>query len=77
MGIICQRYFRFRIFVEVNRERETPPLVNLLKQIFKRQLLLGGHFSMAVGSIVADIPIMLKLDMSIYLAMLNHIQQLV
>lgn len=68
------------IFVEASRERETPRLLNPLNQIFERQpFLLGEQFSVAdvaVGSILAYIPIMLKLDLSAYPAVLNYLKQL-
>lgn len=68
------------IFVEASRERETPRLLNPLNQILERQpFLLGDQFSVAdvaVGSILAYIPVMLKLDLSAYPAVLNYIKQL-
>ncbi len=68
------------IFVEATRERETPRLLNPLNQILERQpFLLGEQFSVvdvAVGSILAYIPMMLKLDLSAYPAILNYIKRL-
>ncbi|MFM2063057.1 MAG: hypothetical protein RLZZ507_2727 [Cyanobacteriota bacterium] len=67
------------IFVEANREKETPRLLTTLNEIFERQpFLLGDEFTVAdiaVGSILAYIPIMLKLDLTPYPAVLNYIQQ--
>lgn len=68
------------IFVEANREKETPRLLTTLNEIFERQpFLLGDEFTVAdiaVGSILAYIPIMLKLDLSAYPAVSNYIQQI-
>ncbi|ARV58451.1 glutathione S-transferase [Nostocales cyanobacterium HT-58-2] len=68
------------IFVEANRERETPRLLTPLNDIFERQpFLLGEEFTVAdvaVGSILSYIPIMLKLDLSAYPAVLNYIKQI-
>lgn len=68
------------IFVEASRERETPHLLTPLNQIFERQpFLLGEQFSVAdvaVGAILAYIPMMLKLDLSAYPAVLNYIKRL-
>jgi glutathione S-transferase len=68
------------IFVEASRERETPRLLNPLNQIFEQQtFLLGEQFSMAdvaVGSTLAYIPMMLKLDLSAYPAVVNYIKRI-
>jgi glutathione S-transferase len=68
------------IFVEANREREMPRLLTTLNEIFQQQpFLLGDEFTVAdvaVGSILAYIPIMLKLDLSAYPAVLNYIQKI-
>ena len=68
------------IFVEASRERETPHLLTPLNQIFERQpFILGEQFSVAdvaVGAILAYIPMMLKLDLSAYPAVLNYIKRL-
>ncbi|MFM5981691.1 MAG: glutathione S-transferase family protein [Sphaerospermopsis kisseleviana] len=68
------------IFVEANREREMPRLLTTLNEIFARQpFLLGDEFTIAdvaVGSILAYIPIMLKLDLSEYPAVVNYIQKI-
>ncbi len=58
------------IFVPTNLEREYPRLFKPLNDIFQRQpFLLGEQFSVAdvaVGSVLAYIPILLKLDLSFY-----------
>ncbi|AFZ58937.1 glutathione S-transferase family protein [Anabaena cylindrica FACHB-243] len=68
------------IFVEANREREMPRLLTSLNEILEQQpFLLGNEFTaadVAVGSILAYIPIMLKLDLSAYSAVLKYIQQI-
>ncbi|MEH2143258.1 glutathione S-transferase family protein [Nostoc sp.] len=68
------------IFVEASREREMPRLLTPLNEIFSKQpFLLGNEFTVvdvAVGSILNYIPILLKLDLSSYPAVLNYMKQL-
>ena len=68
------------IFVEANREREMPKLMTPLNQILAKQpFLLGDEFSVvdvAVGSILSYIPIMLKLDLSEYPAVVDYMKRL-
>lgn len=68
------------IFLEANREHEMPRLLTPLNQIFEQQpFLLGNQFSVAdvaVGSILGYIPIMLKLDLSEYPAVVNYMKQM-
>ncbi|BAZ31336.1 glutathione S-transferase domain-containing protein [Cylindrospermum sp. NIES-4074] len=68
------------VFVEANREKEMPRLLTPLNEILVRQpFLLGNEFTVAdvaVGSILAYIPLFLKLDLGAYPAILNYIQQL-
>ncbi|MEI1377888.1 glutathione S-transferase family protein [Nostoc sp. UHCC 0926] len=68
------------IFVEASREREMPRLLTPLNEIFSKQpFLLGNEFTVvdvAVGSILNYIPIMLKLDLSSYPAVLNYMKKL-
>ena len=58
------------LFVPENCEREAPRLLNPLNQIFGEQpFLLGDRFSVAdvaVGSVLAYIPLLLRLDLSFY-----------
>ena len=68
------------LFIEANREREMPKLLAPLNQIFERQpFLLGEEFTVAdvaVGSILAYVPIMLKLDLSDYPAVVDYINRI-
>lgn len=68
------------IFVEASRERELPKLMKPLNDIFERQpFLLGDNLSVAdvaVGSILAYIPLMLKLDLGDYPAVVDYIKRL-
>ncbi len=68
------------IFVEASREREMPRLMTPLNEIFGRQpFLLGNEFTVAdvsVGSTLAYIPMLLKLDLSAYPAVMNYMKQL-
>ena len=58
------------LFVPENCEREAPRLLKPLNQIFGEQpFLLGDRFSVAdvaVGSVLAYIPLLLRLDLSFY-----------
>lgn len=68
------------VFDEANRQREMPRVLTPLNQIFEQQpFLLGNDFSVAdvaVGSVLAYIPILLKLDLSEYPAIVNYIKQM-
>lgn len=68
------------IFVEASRERETPKLLTPLNEILAgKPFLLGEELTVvdvAVGSILAYIPMMLKLDLSEYPAIVSYIQRL-
>ncbi len=68
------------VFVEANREREMPRLMTPLQEIFAKQpFILGNEFTaadVAVGSMLAYIPMLLKLDLSAYPAVVNYIQQM-
>lgn len=68
------------IFGEENRDRELPKLMTPLNEIFARQeYMLGDRFSVAdvaVGSILAYIPVLLKLDLSAYPAVVNYINNI-
>lgn len=65
------------LFVEASREREMTKLLEPLNRMFASQsFLLGEEFTVAdvaVGSILAYVPIMLKLDLSDYPAVLDYI----
>ena len=66
------------IFVEASREKELPKLMAPLNEIFsKHPYILGDEFTVAdiaVGSILIYIPLMLKLDLSGYPAVVNYIK---
>ena len=68
------------VFGEDTREREMPRLMTPLNEIFARQpFVLGNEFTVAdvaVGSTLAFIPIMLKLDLSTYQDVTNYIKQI-
>lgn len=68
------------VFVEASRERELPRLMKPLNQIFERQpFLLGQELSVAdvaLGSLLSYIPLMLKLDLSEYPAVVDYIKRL-
>ncbi|MGL4502662.1 MAG: glutathione S-transferase family protein [Planktothrix sp.] len=68
------------IFIEANREKETPRLLNPLNKTLSQQpFLMGDQLNVAdiaVGSILAYIPLMLQLDLSPYPAVLEYIQRL-
>ena len=68
------------IFTEASRERELIKLMTPLNEMLsKHPYLLGDEFSVvdvAVGSILIYIPLMLKLDLSAYPAVVNYIQAL-
>ena len=67
------------IFVEASRERESARLFPALNQILEqRSFLVGDDFSaadVAVGMMLAYIPMMLKLDFSAYPAIDRYIKQ--
>ncbi|WP_413165949.1 glutathione S-transferase family protein [Capilliphycus salinus ALCB114379] len=67
------------IFLEASREKETPRLMAPLNEIFQKQsYIMGEDFTVAdvaVGSILAYIPMMLKLDLSAYPAVLDYIKR--
>lgn len=68
------------IFVEANREKEMPRLLTPLQNIFERQpFVAGSSFTVAdvaVGSILAYIPMLLKLDLSEYAAVDRYVKSL-
>ncbi|MBE9214332.1 glutathione S-transferase family protein [Plectonema cf. radiosum LEGE 06105] len=68
------------VFLEANREKEMPRLINPLNEILAEQpFLMGQEFTVAdvaVGSILNYIPIMLKLDLSEYPNVTNYMTKL-
>lgn len=67
------------IFVEATRDKAMSRLMTPLNEIFGRQpFLLGDEFTVAdvaVGSVLAYIPMMLKLDLSGYPTVLDYIKK--
>lgn len=68
------------VFVEASREREIPKLMTPLNEVLSQQpFLMGEQLSVvdvAVGSMLAYIPMMLKLDLSEYPAIVDYIKRL-
>lgn len=68
------------VFVEASRERETPRLMKPLDEILGKQEFIGGDrftvSDVAVGSMLAYIPMMLKLDLSEYPNVVNYIKRM-
>ena len=68
------------IFVEMSREKETPVLLGPLSDRLQSQTyLLGESFTVAdvaLGSMLAYIPLMLKLDLTPYPGVVAYIQRM-
>lgn len=68
------------IFVETNREKETPRLLSPLNQMLKDQpFIMGNSFTVAdvaVGSLLAYIPMMLKLGFEDYPAIADYLARM-
>ncbi|MBW4651377.1 MAG: glutathione S-transferase family protein [Kastovskya adunca ATA6-11-RM4] len=68
------------VFVEASREREIPKLMTPLNEVLSQQpFLMGEQLSVvdvAVGSMLAYIPMLLKLDLSEYPAIVDYIKRL-
>ncbi len=68
------------IFTEASRDRETPRLLKPLNEIFEKQpFLMGDEFGVAdaaVGSVLASISMMLKLDLTPYPAVVDYIKRM-
>ncbi|MEG3973267.1 glutathione S-transferase family protein [Microcoleus sp. herbarium8] len=68
------------IFTEATRDSETPRLLTPLNQIFEKQpFVMGDEFGVAdaaVGSILAYIPMVLKLDLSPYPAVVDYMKRI-
>lgn len=68
------------IFVEASREKESARLFPALNQIFEqRSFLVGDEFSaadVAVGTMLAYMPMMLKIDFSNYPGISNYVKHL-
>lgn len=68
------------LFIEASREKEVPKLLNSLSKILKQTpYILGEEFSVvdvAVGSILAYVPLMLPIDLSPYPVILDYIKRM-
>ena len=68
------------LFVEASREKEVPKLLTALSEILDRTpYILGDDFTVvdvAVGSILAYVPMMLPIDLSPYPAILEYIKRM-
>lgn len=68
------------VFVEAYRDKEMPRLMGMLNQLYGQQpFVLGDEFSVAdvaVGSLLSYIPVMLKLDLSEYPAVVDYIKRM-
>ena len=68
------------LFVEANREKEVPKLLTALSKILSQTpYLLGEDFTVAdvaVGSILAYVPMMLPIDLSPYPVILDYIKRM-
>lgn len=68
------------LFVEASREKETPQLLNALSAILERTpYILGEEFTVvdiAVGSMLAYVPLMLPIDLSPYPVILDYIKRM-
>lgn len=68
------------LFVEASRDKEVPQLLNALTKILgNNPYLLGQEFTVvdiAVGSILAYVPLMLPIDLSPYPVILEYIKRM-
>jgi glutathione S-transferase len=68
------------IFVEANREREMPRLLGGLSELLTQSPYITGDTfgvaDVALGSILAYIPMMLKVDLSPYPGVAAYLQRL-
>ena len=68
------------VFMESTREKAFPRHMTMLNQLFERQpYVLGDEFSVAdiaLGALLGYIPLMLKLDMSVYPAVADYIKRM-
>ncbi len=68
------------IFVETSREKELPRHMTMLNQLFERQpYVMGTEFGVAdvaVGSLLAYIPMMLPVDLSGYPTVMSYIKRI-
>lgn len=68
------------LFIEANREKEMPKLLTPLNEMLSERPFLQGKeltvVDIAVGSILAYVPIMLKIDFNDYPAVANYVKKI-
>ncbi|BAZ14361.1 glutathione S-transferase domain-containing protein [Calothrix sp. NIES-4071] len=68
------------VFMETAREKEMPRLMTTLNNMFEKQpFVMGDEFTVAdvaVGSILCYIPLLLKLDLSPYPAVMDYMKRM-
>lgn len=68
------------VFIEAHRAESTPRLMSMLNQHLEQQPFMMGHeftvADVAVGSLLAYIPMMLQLDLSEYPAVVDYIKRM-
>lgn len=68
------------VFMETAREKEMPRLMTTLNNMFEKQpFVMGNEFTVAdvaVGSILCYIPLLLKLDLSAYPAVMDYMKRM-
>lgn len=68
------------LFIEATREKEMPKLLTPLDRLLENQPYLMGEeltpADIAVGSLLAYVPLMLKVDLSDYPAVVNYIKRI-
>lgn len=68
------------LFIEANREKEVPTLLTALSKILNQTpYILGSEFTVvdvAVGSMLAYVPMMLPIDLSPYPIILDYIKRM-
>jgi glutathione S-transferase len=77
---ILIKFFRTGVFAETARKKEMPRLMTSLNQIFQSSPFIAGNeftvADVALGSILCYIPLMLKLDLSAYPAVMDYMKRM-